>query len=243
MHVIATNNNFNLSSALLAYSDSLRARAAAAAGKTGESETASSSAGTTPSTQNPTQADATKGTSASGTSASGTKAPAKTPTKTEAALQAAIDNTPASFKTTRARADLDKTQQDLAKSLREAVAKLGGAIKGDVAFSLDSTGNLKITGSDADKAAISAALKADKSSPSLASRLASLTKNAVTLESNNRSSAVISQAARFAKTPAAVMSLYTTLMQQQQNTSTTAVFTLSDKSSSLAYKGMIDTSA
>ena len=217
--MISANNNLNLSSALLAYSDSLRAKAAAAAGKTEDTATTGT-------------ADATKGSGAS----AGTKA--------STAIEQTVAASPStSFKTTRGRQELDKTQQDLAKSLREAVAKMGGSLKGEVVFSLDSASGLKITGSEADKAAISAALKADKSSPSLASRLASLTKNAVELESNNRSSAAISQAARHAKTSAAVMSLYTTLMQQQQGTSTTAVFSVSDKNSSLTYKGMVNTSA
>ena len=222
--MISANNNFNLSSAMLAYSDSLRARAAAAAGKTEDTDTATK----------PVTADATKDTSTAGTSAtSGNKATEQT-----------IASSPStSFKTTRGRQELDKTQQDLAKALREAVAKMGGSIKGEVTFSLDSVSGLKINGSEADKATISAALKADKSSPSLASRLASLTKNAVELESNNRSSAAISQAARHAKTSAAVMSLYASLMQQQQGTSTTAVFSVSDKASSLTYKGMVNTSA
>lgn len=217
--MISANNNLNLSSALLAYSDSLRAKAAAAAGKTEDTSTTGT-------------ADATKGSGAS----AGTKA--------STAVEQTVATSPStSFKTTRGRQELDKTQQDLAKNLREAVAKMGGSLKGEVVFSLDSASGLKITGSEADKATISAALKADKSSPSLASRLASLTKNAVELESNNRSNAAISQAARHAKTSAAVMSLYTTLMQQQQGTSTTAVFSVSDKNSSLTYKGMVNTSA
>lgn len=224
--MISANNNFNLSSAMLAYSDSLRARAAAAAGKTEDTDTAT--------TAKPVTTDAAKDTSTSGTSA----------TSANKATEQTIASSPStSFKTTRGRQELDKTQQDLAKSVREAVAKMGGSIKGEVTFSLDSVSGLKITGSEADKATISAALKADKSSPSLASRLASLTKSAVELESNNRSSAAISQAARHAKTSAAVMSLYNTLMQQQQGTSTTAVFSMSDKASSLTYKGVVNTSA
>lgn len=228
--MISANNNFNLSSAMLAYSDSLRAKAAAAAGKTEDSDKATST--TTPSKSAAT--DSTKGTSTSATDTT------KGSTATEQVVAASPST---SYKTTRGRQELDKNQQDLAKSLRDAVAKMGGSLKGEVAFSLDSAAGLKITGSDADKATISAALKADKSSPSLASRLASLTKNAVELESTNRSHAAISQAARHAKNSAGVMALYTTLMQQQQGTSTTAVFAVSDKNSSLSYKGMVNTSA
>jgi hypothetical protein len=226
--VISANNNFNLSSAMLAYSDSLRAKAAAAAAKTEDSDST---------TATPSKSATTDNTTGTGTSATD---PAKGSTATEQVVAASPST---SYKTTRGRQELDKTQQDLAKSLRDAVTKMGGSLKGEVAFSLDSAAGLKITGSDADKATISAALKADKSSPSLASRLASLTKNAVELESTNRSHAAISQAARHAKTSAGVMSLYTTLMQQQQGTSTTAVFAVSDKNSSLTYKGMVNTSA
>lgn len=226
--MISANNNFNLSSAMLAYSDSLRAKAAAAAAKTEDSDS------TTATRSKSATTDHTKGT---GTSATDT---AKGSTAAEQVVAASPST---SYKTTRGRQELDKTQQDLAKSLRDAVAKMGGSLKGEVAFSLDSAAGLKITGSEADKATISAALKADKSSPSLASRLASLTKNAVELESTNRSHAAISQAARHAKNSAGVMALYTTLMQQQQGTSTTAVFAVSDKNSSLTYKGMVNTSA
>lgn len=226
--MISANNNFNLSSAMLAYSDSLRAKAAAAAAKTEDSDS------TTATRSKSATTDHTKGT---GTSATDT---AKGSTAAEQVVAASPST---SYKTTRGRQELDKTQQDLAKSLRDAVAKMGGSLKGEVAFSLDSAVGLKITGSEADKATISAALKADKSSPSLASRLASLTKNAVELESTNRSHAAISQAARHAKNSAGVMALYTTLMQQQQGTSTTAVFAVSDKNSSLTYKGMVNTSA
>lgn len=229
--MISANNNFNLSSAMLAYSDSLRAKAAAAAAKTEDSDSTTA----TPSKSATT--DSTAPTKRTGTSATDT---AKGSTAAEQVVAASPST---SYKTTRGRQELDKTQQDLAKSLRDAVAKMGGSLKGEVAFSLDSAAGLKITGSDADKATISAALKADKSSPSLASRLASLTKNAVELESTNRSHAAISQAARHAKNSAGVMALYTTLMQQQQGTSTTAVFAVSDKNSSLSYKGMVNTSA
>ncbi|MFZ5528054.1 MAG: hypothetical protein ACOZE7_15485 [Pseudomonadota bacterium] len=215
--MITGNSNFNLSSALLAYSDSLRAKAAAAAGKTDKSDEADT---------------ATTG-----------KTPTTGTDKTADTLKTIEPSTSTSFKTTRGRQLLEQTQQTLAKALREAVTASGGALKGEVSFALDSTQGLKITGSEEDKKAISAALKADKSSPSLASRLAALTKDALTLETDNRSSAAISQAARHAKTPAAVMSLYSSLMQQQQSTSTTAVFSMSDKTSALTYKGMIDTSA
>lgn len=215
--MITGNSNFNLSSALLAYSDSLRAKAAAAAGKTDKAdETDTTTTGKTPTTGTDKAADTLKTIEAS---------------------------TSTSFKTKRGRQLLEQTQQTLAKALREAVTASGGALKGEVSFALDSTQGLKITGSEEDKKAISAALKADKSSPSLASRLAALTKDALSLETDNRSSAAISQAARYAKTPAAVMSLYSSLMQQQQSNSTTAVFTLSDKTSALTYKGMVDTSA
>jgi hypothetical protein len=215
--VITGNSNFNLSSAMLAYSDSLRAKAAAAAGKTDKSdETDTATTGKTPTTGTDKAADT---------------------------LKTIEPSTSTSFKTTRGRQLLEQTQQTLAKALREAVTASGGVLKGEVSFALDSTQGLKITGSEDDKKAISAALKADKSSPSLASRLAALTKDALSLETDNRSSAAISQAARYAKTPAAVMSLYSGLMQQQQSSSTTAVFSLSDKASALTYKGMVDTSA
>lgn len=224
--MISTNSNFSLSSVLQAYADGLSAKAAAAIGKAAGGDGASGGASATATS---TSTATTPG------ETTATNTAAKTATSTAAA--------PSSFKTTAARQTLDQTQQQLAKALREAVAKAGGSIHGEVAFSLNSSSGLTITGSAEDKATIAAALKADAGSPSLASRLASLTKSAVTLESNSRASTAISQAARYAKTPAAVMSLYNTLMAQQGSTSATAVFTLSDKASSLTYKGMVDTSA
>lgn len=220
--MISTNSNFSLSSVLQSYADGLSAKAAAAIGKAAGGDGAGGGASATSTATTPGETTATN-------------TAAKTATSTAAA--------PSSFKATAARQTLDQTQQQLAKALREAVSKAGGSIHGEVAFSLNSSSGLTITGSAEDKATIAAALKADTGSPSLASRLASLTKSAVTLESNSRASTAISQAARYAKTPAAVMSLYNTLMAQQGSTSATAVFTLSDKASSLTYKGMVDTSA
>lgn len=238
--MITANSNFSLSAALQAYSDNLRAKAAAA-GKTEGADAKNTATGPTTGSAN-NASSGTKGTDKS-TSGAGSSTGASTGASPTGASRTETTATIGTFKATAARQSLDKTQQELAKAIREAVTKAGGALKGEVAFSLDSTNGLKITGSAEDKAVIAAALKADNSSPSLASRLASLTKNAVTLESNNRSNSAISQAARYAKTPAAVMSLYNTLMAQQSTSSTTAVFTLSDKLSSLTYKGVVDTSA
>ena len=148
---------------------------------------------------------------------------------------------PVSHKTTLARQELDKQQQAIAKEFNAALAKAGTPLKGDVSFGIGSDGHLTISGSDTDKASIKAALKADKSNPSLASRIGTLAQRAATLETGVRQSAAISQAARYAGHATNVLALYNSLMQQQGSAS--AVFTLSDKGGALSYRGMVDSTA
>lgn len=157
------------------------------------------------------------------------------------ALSQALERTPASFKTTQARKELDKTQQAIARDLRTALSRAGTPLKGEVSFSFDAKGAMTIHGSAQDKAAVTAALKADTTEPSLASRIESLAERADTVEGNNRRSAAIMQAARHAGNASGLMSLYTSLMAQQSQLSTT--FSVSAEASQLVFKGMVDTSA
>lgn len=208
------SNSFNVSSALTAYVDSLRAK---------------------------TQADTTAGDKTKNTAAGNTSTKATTATKTGTVSNSVLNKTPASFKTTQARHDLDKAQLAVAKDIKAALTKAGTALKGEVSFSVDAKGALTISGSAEDKAAVAAALKADTSSPSLASRITSLSERAETVESNSRRSAAIMQAARHAGHSSNLMSLYTSLMTQQGEA--TASFSMSDKASQMVFKGMVDSTA
>jgi hypothetical protein len=136
---------------------------------------------------------------------------------------------------------LDKQQAALAADLRAAMGKANVKLSGTVEFSVSSDGTVAVKGSDADKSAATAFLKADASQPSFASRIATQARDALDLSSSIQQRAAISQAARYAGKSGNVMSLYTSLLQQS-NTST-AVFSLSAASSSLTYPGSLSTNA
>lgn len=148
---------------------------------------------------------------------------------------------PESFKTSQARQELQKTQTAVAKDLRMALTNIKAALKGEVSFSMDAKGALTITGSEEDKALVTAALKADRSNPSLQSRIMSLSQRAETVESDSRRSAAIMQAARSAGNASGLMSLYNSLMTQKGQAS--ATFTVSAQDSRMVFKGMIDSKA
>jgi len=165
-----------------------------------------------------------------------TTANTKVATVTPAALQAAAGRHDASV----AGRALDKQQAALAGDLRAAMSKSGIKLSGAVEFSVSSDGTVGIKGSDADKAATTAFLKADTSQPSFATRIATQARDALKLSATIQQSAAISQAARYGG-KSGVMSLYTSLMQQT-NTSG-AVFTVAAGSSSLTYPGALATKA
>ena len=177
------------------------------------------------------------GSAASATTGStNTNANTKVATVTPAALQAAAGRHDASV----AGRALDKQQAALAGDLRAAMNKSGIKLSGAVEFSVSSDGTVGIKGSDADKAATTAFLKADTSQPSFATRIATQARDALKLSATIQQSAAISQAARYGG-KSGVMSLYTSLMQQT-NTSA-AVFTIAAGSSSLTYPGALATKA
>ena len=165
-----------------------------------------------------------------------TTANAKAAAVTQAALQAAAGRHDASV----AGRALDKQQAALASDVRAAMSKSGIKLSGAVEFSVSSDGTVGIKGSDADKAATTAFLKADTSQPSFATRIATQARDALKLSATIQQSAAISQAARYGG-KSGVMSLYTSLMQQT-NTSA-AVFTVAAGSSSLTYPGALATKA
>jgi len=165
-----------------------------------------------------------------------TTANAKAAAVTQAAIQAAAGRHDASV----AGRALDKQQAALASDVRAAMSKSGIKLSGAVEFSVSSDGTVGIKGSDADKAATTAFLKADTSQPSFATRIATQARDALKLSATIQQSAAISQAARYGG-KSGVMSLYTSLMQQT-NTSA-AVFTIAAGSSSLTYPGALATKA
>lgn len=161
-----------------------------------------------------------------------TNANAKVATVTQAALQAAAGRHDASV----AGRTLDKQQTALAGDLRATMSKAGVKLSGAVEFSVSSDGTVGIKGSDADKAAMTAFLKADTSNPSFAARIATQAQDALKLSATIQQSAAISQAARYGG-KSGVMSMYASLMQQTNTTA--AVFIVAAGSSSLTYPGSL----
>jgi outer membrane murein-binding lipoprotein Lpp len=181
-------------------------------------------------------------TGASGTSNSSTPSTAsRVDTSTKAAAAAALDAASHSFKSTSAQGKLEKKEAALATDLRAAMTKAGVTLTGPVEFSVDSGGVLQVGGNDKDKAAVTAFLKNDATKPTFASRVSNLAAEADNLSNTIRQTAAISQAARYAGSSSNVMSLYGSLMKQQE--ATPAVFSLSATASSLTYPGVLASKA
>lgn len=174
--------------------------------------------------------------STSSSKAASTGSKANTPAISQAALQRAAGTA----KSATAIQTLEASQKTLSTDLRAAMEKAGVKLTGTIEFSVKSDGSVEIKGSDADKAATKAFLKADTSQPSFATRIASQARDALKLSATLQQSAAISQAARAAKTSGGVMSLYTSLMQQSGGA---AVFSVSATSSSLIYPGSLAANA
>jgi len=160
---------------------------------------------------------------------------------TSQASQAALHRAAGTAKSSAAIHQLDVAQKKLGGDLRAAMDKAGIHLSGAVDISVKSDGSVAVSGSDEDKAAIKAFLKADTSAPSFANRIAEQANEAMKLSTSIQQSAAISQAAKLAKTAGGVMSLYTSLMQQGRSTS--VVFSLSSTSSALSYPGALATKA
>jgi hypothetical protein len=174
-------------------------------------------------------------------SAASTAATANAKARSTATAQAALAAAGSTHQAAVAGRALDKQQTQLSTDLRAAMAQAGVKLGGAVEFSVGSDGSVGIKASDADKAATTAFLKADTSRPSFATRVATLTHDALKLSATIQQSAAISQAARHAGKSGGVMSLYASLMQQSNTTP--AVFTVAAASSSLTYAGVLATKA
>lgn len=156
---------------------------------------------------------------------------------TQAALQAAAG----SFRAHTAQRALESRQASLGHELRSALEKAGVKLTGTVEFSRDDQGALAVEGNAQDKAAVRSFLANDPSKPGFTARLTALAQEADAHSGTVRQSAAISQAARMASGPSGVMSLYASLMKQQD--SHAAVFSLSATQTSLSYPGMLTSQA
>jgi hypothetical protein len=176
------------------------------------------------------------GAGSSAATAAGTNASvnARVAATAKAALQAAGSSPQAAV----AEHGLDKQQTALARDLRAALTQAGVKLTGAIEYAVASDGSVSMKGSDADKTAMTAFLKADTSKPSFAMRIATQARDALKLSATIQQHAAISQAARYGgKAGGGVMSLYTSLMQQSG--SGPAVFSLSADGSSLTYPGSL----
>jgi hypothetical protein len=141
-----------------------------------------------------------------------------------------------------ARQQLNLQQQSLAKEIRSALTKAGQSLSGTVDFSLTSDGKLSVSGSDADKAKINALLAADKSVPSLSTRLTNLAKQAQAFDKQSvQTNAAMVAARQAGKGTQNLVTLYQSIMASQSTSK--AVFSLSDKTSQVAFSGAVETKA
>lgn len=155
--------------------------------------------------------------------------------------KAAIDKAAHTSRAVTATQQLETGQQALGAELRAALAKAGVKLTGSVEFIVKGDGAVETRGAAADKAAVKAFLASDTAQPSLASRIASQAQQALKTAGSIQQGAAISEAAKLAKSPGAVMSLYSTLMQQAPAAS--VVFSVSDGGSKLSYPGSLTVSA
>lgn len=137
---------------------------------------------------------------------------------------------------------LDKSQEALTADLRKAMETAGLTLKDEIQISVSTKGEVEVTGSEEDKAAIKEFLKNDKSEPGFAQRIAEQAEQAMQLSSLIQQSAAIMHAAMQAKTSGNVVALYTALMKQTQ-VAANIVYTVSANSSSLTYPGSLTAQA
>ena len=145
------------------------------------------------------------------------------------------------FRTEASRQELNKIQTALGKDIRTALSKTGYSLTGTIDFTVGSDGKVSVVGSDKDKAAVMAALKADQSAPSLESRIKALDTKAESFDKNYRQAATMQQAAKYAGRGTNLVQLYSSLMAKQ--TASSAVFSVSAKDSQIAFKGSVSAQA
>lgn len=154
----------------------------------------------------------------------------------------ATTSTQTTARSAAARLQLNMLQQGLAKDIKAALTKAGKQLTGTLDFTLGSDGKLTVSGNDKDKASIAAVLNTDKSTPSLTARLTSLHKQAEAFDRQSVQANALSTAARYAgKNSQNLLAMYQSLMSNQS--SSTTVFSMSDKTSQVAFKGAVATTA
>jgi len=182
----------------------------------------------------------------------GTSSQATSATSDDSVVQAALakalagstttSSTNSSTKLTVARQHLNLLQQSLAKDIKSALSKAGQTLTGTVDFSLSSDGKLSVSGNEQDKAHINALLANDKSIPSLATRLTNLNKQAQAFDRQNvQTNAAMVAARQAGKGTQNLVSLYQSIMASQS--ASTAIFSVSDKTSQVAFSGAVETKA
>lgn len=178
---------------------------------------------------------------AQGNDATGVAAGSKGDKLMQVASEAALAQAAKGAKVVSGQRQLEGKATALAAELRSAMAQGGVKLGSAVEFSVSSSGQLAIKGSQKDVDLASAFLAQDMSSPSFAARLASLNQEADGLSQTIRESAAMSQAARYAAQSTGVLALYGSLMQRQD--SSPAVFTLGTTGGSLSYPGVLQSKA
>ena len=166
---------------------------------------------------------------------------AQTPARVDPLSAAALQRAAGTGRNAAVSHELEARQKALAGDLRAALAKAGVKLGGAVEFSVSSSGDVQVRGSEADKAAVQGVLKADTRQPSLASRIATQAQDALKLSQTIQQGAAISQAAQRAKSSGSVISLYSSLMQQAGTAH--VVFSVSAASSALSFPGSLVTRA
>lgn len=113
---------------------------------------------------------------AAASTAKSASAPAATSSKA-----ATSSDIPPSTKSQTAQAALNKRQLALGTELKSLLANAGFPLTGKLEFSVGANGLVNVSGNEADRSALDAVLKADKTQPQLSTRLTLLAKDAQVL--------------------------------------------------------------
>lgn len=203
------------------------------------------------STARQTQADkATNAKSTTTTTSTSSAAATSTAKATRASVKPGADSASSIISSSTrmqiAQAGLDKRQRALATELQGLLAKAGSKLTGTLEFSVDAQGAVAVKGSAADSAALGAALKADKTQPSLSTRLTVLAKDAQALSDSLSQQTMMMRAARASTGSSNLMAVYESMLKQAPAPATaasSAVLSVWQGGSSLSYPGALQAQA
>jgi hypothetical protein len=147
-----------------------------------------------------------------------------------------------SSKASLAQAALSKRLSSVASEIQDLLAKAKTPLEGELRFTSNAQGGVTVYASARDRATLTAALKGDKSRPSLAARLTAMTKEAQSLAATTSQQSAYVRAARYATRAGNVMSLYAALLQQEAS-GESASLNISNTSSSVSYAGSLQLKA